>query len=224
MWKKRGVAGAKHVKRRGALNSQKRDVLLLKLFFSWSVFKGNFLLQNSFHEYKLFIQMPVVGPFFHFETCLEAVGRYWGGPEGNYLDWGEKLGSSWIETRKRAPRLKTSCSHRQSRHIRRDRVARFKPRADDTMSPEGHFHIYEFSDQRVWEIYDQCLLLLKKRLTKVTRPTVNLNHLPFQVNEWGPFKHCSFHAMPCVDVKTNWCLRGAHQYQVGHVRGIIAEV
>ena len=162
VWKKRGVAGAKHVKRRGALNSQKRDVLLLKLFSSWSVCKGNLLLHNSFHQYKLFIQMADVGPFFHFETCLEAVGRYWGGPGGNYLDWGEKLGSSWIETRKRAPRLKTSCSHRQSRHIRRDRVARFKPRADDTTSPEGHFHIYEFSDQRVWKIYDQCLLLLKK--------------------------------------------------------------
>ena len=186
-------------------------------FSSWSVCKGNLLLHNSFHQHKLFIQMADVGPFFHFETCLEAVGRYWGGPEGNYLDWGEKLGSSWIETRKRAPRLKTSCSHRQSRHIRRDRVARFKPRADDTMSPEGHFHIYEFSDQRVWEIYDQCLLLLKKRLTKVTRPTVNLNHLPFQVNERGPFKQCSFHAMPFVDVRTNWCLRGTHQYQVGHV-------
>ena len=98
-------------------------------------------------------------------STLRLVWKRWGGaggPEGNYLDWREKLGSSWIQTRKRAPRLKTSCSHRQSRHIRRDRVARFKPRADDTMSPEGHFHIYEFSDQRVWEIYDQCLLLLKK--------------------------------------------------------------
>ena len=162
---------------------------------------------NTNFSYK----WQMLGP----SSTLRLVWKRWGGaggPEGNYLDWREKLGSSWIETRKRAPRLKTSCSHRQSRHIRRDRVARFKPRADDTMSPEGHFHIYEFSDQRVWEIYDQCLLLLKKRLTKVTRPTVNLNHLPFQVNEWGPFKHCSFHAMPCVDVKTKWCLRGTHQY------------
>ena len=46
---------------------------------------------------------------------------------GNYLDWGEKLGSSCIQTRKRAPRLKTSSSQRQSRHIRTDRVALFTP-------------------------------------------------------------------------------------------------
>ena len=142
--------------------SQKRDVLLLKLFFSWSVCKGNLLLHNSFHQYKLFIQMPGVEALFPLWDLFGSGGEVLGGAGGNYLDWGEKLGSSWIETRKRAPRLKTSCSHRQSRHIRRDRVARFKPRADDTMSPEEHFHIYEFSDQRVWKIYDQCLLLLKK--------------------------------------------------------------
>ena len=144
VWKKRGVSGAKHVKRRAALNSQRRDVLLLKLFFSWSVCKGNLLLHNSFHQYKLFMQMPDVEALFPLWDLFGSGGEVLGGAGGNYLDWGEKLGSSWIETRKRAPRLKTSCSHRQSRHIRRDRVARFKPRADDTMSSEGIFTFMDF--------------------------------------------------------------------------------
>ena len=72
------------------------------------------------------------------------------------------------------------------------------------MSPEGIFTFMDFlTKESEKSMTNAMFIAAKKRLTKVTRPTVNLNHLPFQVNQRGPFKQCSFHAMPCVDVKTN---------------------